>query len=257
MKRFNEILRSLDASLRLVIINVAVLITVATVSFATSLGGHQVNMATMALDLPSGDGVIGRPWALVTYMFTHTDVWHCVFNMLWLYWFGRLYEQFTSGRRTTLLYLAGGLGGAVFFIAASFIRPLSVVGMLEGASAAVMAIVAATACTAPNLRLNLLFLGHVKIKWVALVTLGVFALGLTGSGAASHVAHIGGIAVGVIWSLVARLRRPRYDKMPVRAITDAEARAELDSLLDKVRRSGYASLSSAERRRLIDLSQKV
>ena len=257
MNRTKSILHALDAPLWLIVINAAVFITVAVVSFATSLGGESVNIASSALDLPSGMGVIERPWAPITYMFTHTDVWHCLFNMLWLYWFGRLYEQFTSGRRVVMLYLAGGLGGALFFIVASLLWPFRMAGLLEGASAAVMAIVAAMACTAPNLKLNMLFLGQVKIVWVALITLAIFALGLTGSGAASHVAHLGGVAVGVVWALVMRLRRRHYNKVSVRTIRDLDARAELDHLLDKVRRSGYTSLTAMERRRLMDLSKKV
>lgn len=257
MPRFLHIISSLNATLRLIIINIAVLITVAVISFATSIAGDQFNMATAVLDLPPFLGFITRPWSLLTYMFTHTDVWHCVFNMIWLYWFGRLYEQFTSGRHTTLLYICGGLGGALAFIVGTSFWPATATGYLEGASGAVMAIVAATACIAPNLRLNLLFLGSVKIIWVALATLVIFAFGLTGSTPAAHMAHIGGLLTGVIWALVARARRPRYDKMSTRRLSESEARAELDRLLDKVRRSGYSSLTADERRRLFHLSHNV
>lgn len=257
MPRITHIIRTIDASLRLIIINIAVLVTIATVSFITSLTSSQFNMATEVLDLPSGLGVLMRPWSIITYMFTHTDVWHCVFNMIWLYWFGRLYEQFTSGRRTTLLYLAGGIGGALLYITGSILWPAASGRYLEGASGAVMAIVAATACTAPNLKLNLLFLGSIKIKWVALATLVIFGLGLTGSNAGAHLAHIGGLATGAIWALIARARRPRYNKMSTSRLSETDARAELDRLLDKVRRSGYSSLTAMERRRLVELSHNI
>lgn len=249
--------RNLSITLRLIIINVAVLFTVYIVAFVTSITGARVDIATHALDLPAGIGFIYRPWSIVTYMFTHTDVIHCLFNMLWLYWFGSLCESLTSPRRTLLIYLAGGIGGAATFVIASLIWPYSIGGFLEGASAAVMAIVAAVACTSPDMKLNLLFLGRMKIKWIAIATVVIFAIGLTGSNAGAHIAHLGGITAGAAIALIYRARRPRYNHMTTKQLNEIDARAELDRLLDKVRRSGYNSLTVMERRRLIELSHKV
>lgn len=249
--------RNLSIPLRLIVINVAILLIIHIVAFTTSITGTRLDLATMFLDLPSGLGFLLRPWAAITYMFTHTDIMHCLFNMLWLYWFGRLCEDLSTPRHTVILYLTGGIGGALAFIIASMLWPYNIGGFLEGASAAVMAIVASVACTSPDMKLNLLFLGSVKIKWIALATVVIFALGLTGSNAGAHVAHLGGIAVGVSAALIKRARRPRYNHMSTKQLNDLDARAELDRLLDKVRRSGYNSLTVMERKRLIDLSHKV
>jgi len=257
MSRAIDIIKRTDTTLVLVIINISVLITIATVSFMTMIAGDTVNLATGMLDLPAGWDISIRPWSIITYMFVHTDVWHCIFNMLWLYWFGRLYEGFTSGRRLMSLYLYGGIAGGLAYISVSILSPHTTGSYLEGASAAIMAIVAAVACTAPNLKLNMLFLGNIRIKWIALATLVIFGLGLTGNSAGAHIAHIGGLATGAILALVARARRPRYDKMPTGKLSESDARAELDRLLDKVRRSGYGSLTADERRLLVELSHNV
>lgn len=257
MLRLLNSLKSSNVTLRLILINVAVMIAVAIVTFITSLSGNTVNLATSYLDLPAAIGLFVRPWSLITYMFTHTDVWHCVFNMIWLYWLGRICEELISGRRLLLLYIVGGIGGGLTFITGSLIWPSTTSFFLEGASASIMAVMAMLACSVPNMRLNMLFLGMIKIKWIALAILIIYGLGLTGSNMSAHLAHLGGLATGAIWALTSRLFRPRYNKIPTRRLSESEARAELDSLLDKVRQSGYASLSSYERRRLVELSHNV
>lgn len=247
----------MNVTLRLVALNAAVTVTVIVTAFATGLAGDSVNLATGMLDMPGGLAVITRPWSPFTYMFTQTNVMHCLFNMLWLYCFGRIYGEFVSPRRLFLTYLSGGLGGALLFSAVSLLAGQHGFTMLEGSSAAVMAIVAATAFTAPDVRLNLFLLGRVKIKWIALATVIIFAVGLTGSNACAHVAHLGGLVTGALLALSWRHGRRRYDAISRQTISEADARAELDRLLDKVRDSGYKSLTANERRRLIDLSNKV
>ncbi|MDE6801692.1 MAG: rhomboid family intramembrane serine protease, partial [Muribaculaceae bacterium] len=130
---------------------------------------------------------------------------------------------------------------------------------LEGASAAVMGIVTATACLVPDYRLNLMLLGHVKLKWIAIVTIGLFALGLTGSNAGAHVAHLGGVAAGAIYAFTLKYHHRHRSKAHPESIhiDEADARKELDMLLDKVRRSGYGALTAAEQRRLFELSRHV
>lgn len=251
----------LDATLALVIANAAVMVTVIMTGFVTGMLGDKVNLATW-LDMPSGPAIMYRPWTVVTYMFTQTDVWHCIFNMLWFYWLGHLYAQFTSGRSLVWLYVTGGVAAAAVYWTAGMLWP-GVTGMLplEGASGAVMSVVAAVALTRPDYKINLLLFGQVKIKWVAVITVVIFACGLTGSSAGAHVAHLGGLAAGALWVLVPRLARAlrphNADDISQQYISEADARAELDRLLDRVRTSGYASLSANERRRLMDLSNKI
>ncbi|MDE6086691.1 MAG: rhomboid family intramembrane serine protease, partial [Muribaculaceae bacterium] len=216
-----------------------------------------VNLATMFLDMPGGTNVITRPWTVVTYMFTQSDVMHCLFNMLWLYLFGVLWERFSSGRKLLYLYLTGGLGGALIF----FISTITTNGSpvyLEGASAAVMGIVAATAIMIPDFKINLFLLGAVKLKWVAIVSIVFFALSASGHTATAHWAHLGGVIGGscfALWLKYVHLR-PNISRN-TRPISSTRARAELDELLDKVRVSGYGSLTANERRRLFELSHRV
>ena len=253
MKPLSHILRDMNMAGRIVIANAVVFITVVIVNAIIS----PANLATMALDLPGGAGFIVRPWTMLTYMFTQTDVWHCFFNMLWLFWFGLMLEHCTSPKRVLVTYIVSGLGGAAAFTVTTSLMTGSHFMVLEGSSAAVMGVVTLVGCTIPNHRVNLFLLGNVKLKWVAGGTILLFALGSAGVNAAMQAAHIGGVIAGLLIAWYQYSHRPRYDKMPARAMSAADARAELDTLLDKVKRSGYNSLSANERRRLIDLSHNI
>ncbi len=201
-----------------------------------------------------------------TYMFAQYSVLHLIFNMLWLYCFGRIFLEFHKDRLLSGLYLTGGLTGAVFFIAGCHLFPASGTesgAWLIGSSAAILAIVAATAIIAPGYPVRLFLLGTVSLKWIALAT--IVLLMIPGSAlAGSTAAHLGGAAAGAFygWGRKTgwlRLNRRRRRSVVNLATSDStpDERKELDRLLDKIRTSGYASLTKAEQRRLIEVSRKI
>jgi len=113
-----------------------------------------------------------KPWTLITYMFTHKDIWHIVFNMLWLYWFGKIFLEYLDQRKLFAVYLLGGISGAVVYVLSFNIFPAFTGIVTEsvaiGASASVMAIVIAIAFYVPDYTINLFIIGRIKIKYVAL-----------------------------------------------------------------------------------------
>ncbi|HUH32480.1 MAG TPA: rhomboid family intramembrane serine protease, partial [Daejeonella sp.] len=88
-----------------------------------------------------------KAWTIITYMFGHDGLFHILFNMLWLYWLGRIFLDFLNKRQFIFTYLAGGLAGAALFIISYNVfpvfQPALPVAVLIGASASVMAVVAA------------------------------------------------------------------------------------------------------------------
>ncbi len=100
--------------------------------------------------------LLTRFWTPLTYMFMHEGVFHIFFNMLWLYWFGQIFEEYLGNKRIIGLYLLGGCAGALFFVAAYNLLPafaqsvLVVNSSVIGASASVMAIIIGTATLLPN-----------------------------------------------------------------------------------------------------------
>ena len=235
---------------------------------------------------------IKQPWSLVTYMFLHAGLFHLLFNMLWLYSFGQLFLMFFSARHFRGLYFLGGFCGGVLYMLAYNVFPYFSSYLygsyLLGASASVIAIVIATAIREPEFRVSLLFFGQVRLKYLALIMIITDLLFVTSNNAGGHIAHLGGALAG--WWFAAGLRKgkdvtkwinqtidwllggwkvkraPKKPKMKVHyggRATDYEYNArkkeqdeEVDRILDKLKKSGYGSLTTEEKKRLFDASKR-
>ena len=240
------------------------------------------------LQMPSSPELLMyRPWTVITYMITHFDFLHILFNMLWLYWFGGLFLTFFSERQLGGLYLLGGIAGAVLFMLAYNIFPyfqtVASSSYLMGASASVMAIVFAVSFYRKDLEINLFLIGRIKLIYLALFTFVIDLLAITSDNAGGHIAHIGGALFGIWFAVrikegkdltgpmnrlldrVVNLgkRKPKMKVTYKRAETDYEYNArkhresaDIDAILDKLKRSGYESLSADEKRQLFDASKK-
>lgn len=209
--------------LRLIFINIAVFVLLHLVAIGAMLFNVDGGTFLSWMELPSDLWqLLKRPWTLVTYMFTHYSLWHILFNMLWLYWLGRIFMEFFSPKQLTGLYLLGGWGGAVFYLLATNLLPYftssSHLYFLLGASASVVAIVVATAVYAPDYRIGLLFLGEVPIKWIAIITVLISLFSLEGANVGGNIAHIGGAVVGAWFAL--RIKKGRDITRPLNACID-------------------------------------
>lgn len=280
-----------DVMVKFLFINIAVFLVLKIIGVLFILFNIGAIDLISFLGVPSGlSELLNRFWTPFTYMFVHEQFWHLLFNMLWLYWFGRIFLQYFSGRTLGSLYVLGGLAGAFLYVLAFNAIPYFV-GLgrswMIGASAAVMAIVMGAAFYRPNVQLNLLFLGQIKIIYIAL---GVFLLDFLslggGTNEGGHVAHIGGAIAGYIFAVqyrngrditgwvgkmldvLANMTKPRRKKPKMkvqyrRAETDMEynerkynEQAQIDAILDKLKQSGYSSLSQEEKKKLFDASKK-
>ena len=238
--------------------------------------------------------LLRRPWTLITYMFMHAGVWHLLGNMLWLYWFGRIFLYFFSAKHLRGLYVVGGLMGGLLYIVAYNLFPIFsgqlYSATLLGASASVLAIAIATAVREPDYRINLMFIGPVRLKYFALFIVLFDALYVGSNNAGGHIAHLGGALAGWWFAngfsqgrdithwvnvcidalgglFVKRARKPRKPKMKVHsqnsraADYDYNARKkaqadDVDKILEKLKKSGYSSLSDEEKRRLFEASKR-
>lgn len=148
---------------------------------------------------------IYRPWTAVTYQFIHGGLWHLLINMLWLFWFGRLFKIYFNDKQLLAVYLLGGFVGAFLHLFVNNFMPEGHQVPMLGASGAVMSVVFAVAAFKPDYIINLLFIGPVKIKWVAVFVfiLDIMGLagnaksGMSGSDGVAHIAHMGGMSLGL------------------------------------------------------------
>ena len=169
-------------------------------------------------------------------------------------------------------------------------------GMMCGASAAIMAVVLAITVRVPDYKVNLLFLGAVSLKYIAAVTILIDLFSMTSANAGGHIAHIGGAVMGILFTqfwkrgkdltrpvnavidaIVTLFSRPRFKvhRQPHTASSHSTASShrrpesdyeynarkkremeEIDTILDKIKKSGYSALTEEEKKRLFDAGKK-
>ena len=278
-----------DMLTKLIFINVSVFLFVRMIDVLLLLFfNHSFSYWIRFLEFPSSPAMfLMQPWSLLTYMFLHCDMLHVLINMLWLYWFGKLFMNYFDSRKLCGVYFMGGMFGAVFFMVIYNLFPyytsLLYDSYLLGASASVMAIVFGVSFYAKEEEVMLFLIGRIKIYYLAWLTLLLDLFSITSGNAGGHLAHIGGALFGIWFASQMRkgkdLTRPfnslvdklvnlcsHRSKMKVtykRTETDYEYNtrkqcemANLDDILDKLKKSGYQSLSDEEKKQLFDASKK-
>lgn len=245
---------------------------------------------------------LSHPWSLITSMFLHEGVFHILFNMLFLYWFGKIVGDLIGDARILPLYILGGLAGVAAYFVSANIMPFGELGgrFALGASAAVMAIVVASGMLAPNYIMHLLFLGPIKLKYIVTALVFIDMISLANNvNTGGHFAHLGGAIFGVFFVL--RLREGKDLSVPVNRILtkistlfrgtqpppkarkgprmayknttaprkarkvkgnavsdphDLSHQEQVDSILEKIKKSGYESLTAEEKEYLFNASKK-
>lgn len=290
-----------NAITRIILLNVALFLVLMLLKLGLTLsaGFHpdptRFGRITSYLML-DGDPLwdLRHPWVIITHMFTHVGFFHLLFNMLVLYWFGRITGDLLGDHRIPGLYVCSGLFGALTYL---LMAPLLYGGhsSLHGASAATMGIVAAAGLTAPDYQMRLLLIGDVRLKYIVAVFLAIYLIGIANlDNAGGNLAHLGGAAFGFLYVYLLRQgidlmrglqrmltvfsRRKPVRPMPVRrkvalevrhrapsaaaVIAAAPVRVETDKemqlnvILEKIKRSGLESLSDDEKRFLHEASRE-
>lgn len=265
---------------KLIFINIAVFVVLHIVTLVLMFAGISANTVLQEVELPSYlPAILERPWTIITYMFAQYDLFHILFNMLWLYWFGVIFLLADTSKRMLALYIYCGLGGALLFI--TYYNAMDMRGLLIGSSASVIGIVTATAIRHPDYKMGLLFIGEISLKWLAVITIAIDMFSIGGSNAGGHVAHIGGAIIGAVYAVAQkkglditrpfnalldgasnmwkRLTAPRKKAGPASkgATNRHDDEATLDEILDKVKKSGYGGLSKEEKQKLFDVSRRI
>lgn len=279
-----------NINIKLIYINVAVFAVTAVIQLIPLLFNHTISLDWIGLPASVG-GLLDCPWTIVTYMFMHKDPIHLLFNMVWLYWVGGLSLSVFSAKHLRGLYLLGGFSGGLLYVIAYNVFPYFndriYSDCLIGASASVLAIVAAVAYREPERQVQLFF-WPIKLKIIAWGVIILDLLFMTSDNGGGHIAHVGGAAMGVLFSAglnkgidlthwinavidgVVRLfsfsRKPRKPKMEVHYgkrqddydynSAKKEKQERIDKILDKIKKTGYQNLSDEEKRELFNASNK-
>ena len=278
---------------RIVLINLGVFLVIKIIgAFLFLFQQVEINNELLNLfALPADTAVLlKRPWTLISYMFLHYEFFHILFNMLWLFWFGKIFLEYLDQKKLLSAYVLGGISGGIFYILCYNLFPVFEAAVPQsiamGASAAVLAVVATIAVYSPDYKIRLFFVGAVKIKYIALASIAIDILSIQSGNAGGHLAHLGGAMFGLLYGYQLRkgkdiasgfnrfmdkvftIFKPRTKlhvkyKRPTKAETDIEyngrkvgEQSEIDKLLDKISKSGYSALTKEEKELLFRSSKK-
>jgi len=285
---------------QLIVINVLAFVSIGVVGVIFTIAGLGDAFVAFSnyLMLPADLGqVILQPWSLITYFFYHQGIFHILFNMLFLYWFGRIIAEYLGQNKVLGLYVWGGIFGGLLYLAAynliPFYQPAVPASYLLGASGGVIAIVVGAATFMPNFTIPLIFLGPVRLKYIAAFYVITSLLRSTGVNAGGEIAHLGGALAGFLiitqlkkgsdWSKpvvqvilwVKSLFKPQpkikvtYRNSDSKRSTKSSkaassktsssktntSQAEIDAILDKISEKGYDALSKDEKQKLFNASK--
>jgi len=267
---------------RLIYINLGVFLLVklaGALFFLINQPSHLLEWLAVPSDL---NAILHRPWTPVSYMFLHGGFLHLLFNILGLYWFGKLFLSHFEGDKLLSVYLMGGFTGALFYVVAFNIFPAfdSVNGLLLGASASVFAVLVAVAVYNPRREIHLFFIGSFQLKYVAAFYVLLSIIGISASNPGGNLAHLGGAAWG--WFYIYQLRKGKdrgagmvtiidkfadrlshlfktksrmkvtYSQPPPRDDYEYNRhkniqKEEINRILDKIGKTGYESLTKKEK----------
>ena len=288
MEKIRTFFRTHDALTGLIAVNAAVFVLYHSINLflylfqITPPFGHHSPLDRW-LALPADpDSLMTSPWTLLTYMFFHQGILHLLFNMLWLYWFGRIFRTYFSGWQLVNVYILGGWAGALLYMVSYNFFPVFAVerytALLLGASAGVLAVVMAIACYVPKYTIQLLFFGRVRLITIAWITVIIDVISIANTdNAGGHIAHLGGALLGFLFAvniqkrditawfgqfcawtgsffkakpkLKVAYKRPPSDDREYNRLRN-ENQKEIDRILDKISKGGYDSLTRTEKETL-------
>jgi len=258
-------------------INILVFLVIGLIAVSEFLFRTNTTLASWLsrqLSLPANlEILLFKPWTIITYMFLQREIFHILFNMLWLYWMGMIFMDFLNKRQFIFTYLAGGIAGALLYLLAYNTLPafstLAQKSILLGSSASVMAVVVGTATLVPDYTIRLLLFGAVRLKYLAIAYFVLDIIGMGGGNPGGSIAHIGGAILGFVFikqlnngrDLSKILKKNSKLKIVpnisnIRSETIHTDQETIDKILDKISKSGYDSLNKTEKEALFKASKK-
>ena len=261
--------------MRIILVNVIVFLVINIFDALIKFNGSGPSLIYW-LAIP-GDLILSlkHGWTFITYMFLHEGLMHILFNMLWLYWIGKIFVEYAGSKRLVSVYLLGGISGGILYAITALLAPAYFANtFLLGASAGVMAVVIATAVLLPEYVIHLMFFGGVRLKYLALISFILTSLLDISENTGGKISHIGGAFFGMIFML--QYKNGNDITKPVTAFLDWLAgifsgrpkikvsyrkkasdedynqshrakQAKVDLILDKISKSGYEALTKEEK----------
>ncbi|PQJ73261.1 rhomboid family intramembrane serine protease [Polaribacter butkevichii] len=266
---------------KLIYVNIAVFIFTLLISVFQDLYKGQINWVVEWFSLDDNfSTLLYKPWTLLTYGFLHADFLHILLNLVTLYFIGNLFIEYFTQKQLLTFYLLGTFFGGLLFMVSLNYFPLfqGQSSMLVGASAGISAIFIGITTYIPNYQLKVRFIGFVKLWHFAAIWVGLDILALSGGNAGGHFAHLGGALFGFLYVKKAANKEIKLwdqlssifsvKKKPLKTVYKSPKKTtnsvkktslnqqQIDHILDKISKSGYDTLTKAEKEFLFKQGRK-
>lgn len=227
-----------------------------------------------------------KPWTIFTYSFMHSGFFHLFWNMYLLYFASRLFLNLFSPRTFFNVYFLGVLlGGLTFMLSYSVFPAFQYASpIMVGASAGVMAVLIFMATYSPDLEVRIIFF-NVKLRYLGIAFVLLDVIQIPYGNAGGHLAHLGGAALGYLYvkrldqgvdiglpfenftnrvlnlfkkqSKLKTVHKRKASSNSKKKVTTQEVdQSKIDSILDKISKSGYDSLTQKEKDILFQAGKK-
>lgn len=222
-----------------------------------------------------------KPWTLITYGFTHYGFFHILFNLLILYYISRMLLNLFRPKMALNIYFLGIIVGGLAYLFVYNVVPDRFIiysSSVVGASAGIRALLIFLGVYMAQTEVRLLMF-NIKLKYIAIALIVMDVLGLFGLNQGGNVAHLGGALLGFMYATklkqgkdiglgferimdtIVSWFQPKSNLKTVhrkskKASYAGKTKAEfntfndqkkVDLILDKISKSGYESLTAAEK----------
>lgn len=220
--------------------------------------------------------------SLVLLMISKASFFDIFYFVYLIYFGGFIIKQYLGEHKVLMTYIIAGFSGFLLF---ALLAPQSIISLLTiqaFIASGSLALLAAAATYVPNMEVMLVLFGRVKIKWLALILIAIDLFHIYNGGSVLTLSHLGGVSYGAISMYLLRTGSLKFDN-PFKNVfkrkgpyykksknTQSSSRpendedylarknkeqGEIDKILDKIKKSGYESLSASEKQKLFNKSK--
>ena len=267
--RINLFISGLNILEKIIFLNVAIYLApflINTILFLFNIKNIDL-IKWFTIDADFGQ-LIFKPWSIITYGFLHGSFSHIFWNMIILYYFGKILNNLFGDKLLKKLYLSGIVAGGLTYVISYNVFPVfrGVESVMIGASAGVMSVLFYLASYSPQMGIPIFFF-DIKIIYIALFLFfyDIIQIPLNNSG--GHIAHIGGAIWGYYYcisnnkgedftqSIFNIFKTTKKKNTKASQNNNNFDQKKIDSILDKISDSGYDSLTKKEKEYLFKVGK--
>ena len=267
--RINLFISGLNIIEKIIFLNIAIYLApflINTILFLFNIKNIDL-IKWFTIDADFGQ-LIFKPWSIITYGFLHGSFSHIFWNMIILYYFGKILNNLFGDKLLKKLYLSGIVAGGLTYVISYNVFPVfrGVESVMIGASAGVMSVFFYLASYSPQMGIRIFFF-DIKIIYIALFLFfyDIIQIPLNNSG--GHIAHIGGAIWGYYYcisnnkgedftqSIFNIFKTTKKKNTKASQNNNNFDQKKIDSILDKISDSGYDSLTKKEKEYLFKVGK--